>query len=193
MSTAVKLDQKYTYADYLTWTEDERWELIEGVPYNMSPAPSPEHQAIVSNLNWIFVDFIRVNKGLCQIFPAPFDVRFSADTDDSVSTVVQPDIVVVCDKQKIDDRGCAGAPDLIIEVLSPATAKKDMSEKFDLYEKYLVKEYWMVDPGNKVLHLYQLNEEKKYQLKKIYKKEDKFDVDLFEGLKIDLKDVFTSD
>ena len=128
---ALKQEERFTYGDYVTWDDDERWELIDGVPYNMSPAPRVRHQAISRELLAEFVLYLRGKS--CQVFAAPFDVRLpeSDERDDLVETVVQPDLSVICDRGKLDDAGCRGAPDLIVEILSPGTAHKDLKVKFD--------------------------------------------------------------
>ena len=126
---APKYEDTYTYADYLTWPEGERWELIEGVPYNMSPAPFRKHQGVVMELSRQIANFL--NDKSCEVYSVPFDVRLLPDIsqedatrvdDDDLTTVVQPDISIICDSEKLDERGCLGAPDVIIEVLSPSTA-----------------------------------------------------------------------
>ena len=156
---------KYSYADYLLWTFQERVEIIKGKLFNMSPAPRRIHQKIHS---MIFTDIAVSLKGKpCEIYSAPFDVRFPIqfeDSDEQTYTVVQPDICVVCDLKKLDDAGCKGAPNLIVEILSPTTASKDLNEKFDLYEEHGVQEYWLVYPGESVLEIYDLTD-KKYSLR----------------------------
>jgi Uma2 family endonuclease len=115
----------------------------------MSPAPRPLHQEIIINLGGELRHLIKKNRGACKVFPAPFDVRLpkSGETDDSrIDTVVQPDLCIVCDLSKIDDRGCLGAPDFVAEVQSPSTSKYDLTEKFNLYEASGVREYWVVFP-----------------------------------------------
>ena len=110
--------------------------------------------------------------------------------DDEITTVVQPDITVVCDISKLDEKGCKGSPDWVIEILSPATAKKDLKEKYFLYEKFAVKEYWIVYPDYKVVSVYVLNENKSYNIPVVYGEEDEIKVGIFEDLTIDLKTVF---
>jgi len=131
----------------------------------MSPVPSRSHQSIAANLTGIFYNNFK-NKS-CKFYPAPFDVRLvSAKTnDEKVSTVVQPDICVVCDQAKLDDRGCNGAPDLVIEILSPGNTKKEMGIKFELYEEAGVKEYWIVEPADKTIFVYTLQGRKYIGLK----------------------------
>lgn len=188
---AVKPDLKYTYADYLNWDDGERREIIDGEVYNMSPAPRRIHQKISGNL------FRKIGNYLdgktCQAYTAPFDVRLPLTKDNSdikIDTVVQPDIVVVCDQSKLDDWGCIGVPDLVIEIISESTANKDLKIKFNLYEKVGVKEYWIVFPDEKIIQIYKLvNNE--YGKPEVYDLDDKVTVGLFTDLVIDLKEVFS--
>lgn len=181
--------ERYTYKDYLQWPEDERWELIDGVPYNMSPAPSKRHQEITGAL---FVEFYNYLKGKpCKVYIAPFDVRMAGEgeSDDEASTVLQPDIVVICDRSKLDKRGCKGAPDLVVEVISPHTVKKDIIRKFDSYEKFGVKEYWIIRPEEETVTVFKLNKENKYGRPEIYCRADKIQVGIFNDLIISLEDI----
>lgn len=139
MALAQKTKKGFTYADYLTWPDDERWELIDGEAYNMSPAPTVKHQKITGNL-YILLSSHPEKRAECFVGIAPTDVVLSE------YNVVQPDVFVVCDEKKITEANIQGAPDLIVEVLSPATALKDKREKKALYEKYGVKEYIIVEP-----------------------------------------------
>ncbi len=157
-----KTDHKYTYKDYCSWPEDERWELIDGVAYDMSPAPSRRHQEVSFELAGLIREYLKGKD--CKAFAAPFDVMlpvFPVQSENEIDTIVQPDILVICDPSKIIEKGCLGAPDLIIEILSPSTSKKDLNEKFGLYEKHGVKEYWVVDPGNKYIRVFHLLTERK--------------------------------
>ena len=140
--------EKYSYADYLTWDEGERFELIDGEVFNMAPAPSRRHQQVLRELSTAFTVFLREKE--CEVLFAPFDVRLLVENkqEDVINNVVQPDLSIVCDKEKLDDKGCNGAPDMIIEILSPSSVKLDRWKKFQLYEKAEVKEYWLVDPIN---------------------------------------------
>ena len=150
-------DHKFTYREYCSWPDDERWELIDGVAYNMSPAPSSRHQRISGYIYTQLSIFLKKNP--CEPFAAPFDVIlpvFPIQDENEIDTIVQPDICVICDPSKIIEKGCLGAPDLIVEILSPSTSKKDLNEKFQLYEKHGVKEYWIVDPGNKYIQVFHL-------------------------------------
>ena len=149
--------EKFTYKNYLNWPENERWELIYGEAWDMSPAPTRKHQKIAMKLSYQIEDYLKDKD--CEVYIAPFDVRLpeNEESDQETDTVVQPDLLVVCDKSKLDDAGCKGAPDWIIEILSPSTAVKDLNNKYNLYEKKGVKEYWVVDPSNNYLTVYLLD------------------------------------
>lgn len=152
MPLAVKKEKRYTYRDYLTWSEEERWEIIDGVAYNMSPAPKVKHQRVVSNLDRRLGD--RVEQKGCRLFIAPTDVVLDE------YNVVQPDVFVVCDMDKITGDNIQGAPDLIFEVVSPSTEVKDRREKKDLYERFGVEEYIIVFPEREYVERYCLREGK---------------------------------
>ena len=152
----------YTYADYLTWQLGEWVELLRGkLTRRMSPAPARIHQLCSSNLHFLLRDYLR--RQPCQVYAAPFDVRLKtrgADgADTAITTVVQPDLCVICDRSKLDDRGCLGAPDWVIEILSPGTAARDMHDKFDLYEEAGVGEYWIVAPMDRNISVFALDGE----------------------------------
>ena len=187
---ALKRDERFTYGDYLTWDDDERWELIDGVPYNMTPAPRVAHQRILGEMYLQFGNWLKGK--LCQVFIAPFDVRLpeAEEPDDLVETVVQPDLLVICDKKKLDDAGCRGAPDLIVEILSPGTAGKDLKEKFSRYERAGVREYWIVDPLGKTVQVYRLGQNGSYGRPAVYVHTDRPQVGIFPELEIDLAAVF---
>lgn len=184
-----QLEERFTYGDYRSWSHDERWELIDGVAYNMSPAPSRVHQLVSGGLFFQFRIFLR--SASCHVYAAPFDVRLPHDEeqDDEIDTVVQPDIVVVCDKNKLDEKGCKGAPDLVIEILSPATSAKDLHEKFGLYERSGVKEYWIVHPLERTVMVFRLEGEG-FGKPAMYAGEDTVPVPLLGELVIDLKQAF---
>lgn len=187
--TPKELPSRYTYADYLTWPEDERWELIDGVPYNMTPAPTPKHQEVLGELFRLLANWLKGNK--CRAYIAPFDVRLAGAEmlDSEIDKVVQPDISVVCDPQKIDNRGCLGTPDMIIEILSPSTFKKDMGVKLALYESSGVKEYWVVYPLDETVMVFLL-ENGQYGKPTVYSVPDEIPVKLFQDLTIPLESVF---
>ena len=148
--------KRYTYADYLTWIDDKRRELIDGFFHLMS-APKRRHAFTLSELSYQLTAIIKKNQGKCRIYLAPFDVRlplYGSTDDDQVYDVVQPDICVICDLSKLDERGCIGAPDLIVEILSPTSFKYDWNRKFNRYEKAGVREYWIIDPKAKTTHVF---------------------------------------
>jgi Uma2 family endonuclease len=183
----------YTYADYLKWRFEEQMELIRGRIYKMSPAPAPLHQEICSNLNYTIHAFLKKKK--CKVYHAPFDVRLpdNNDTrDNKVTTVVQPDLCIICDLSKIDSRGCLGAPDLIIEVLSPGNSQKEVRLKFELYQEAGVKEYWLIYPGEQSVAVFLLNEKGKYEGAALYAGKDKIHCQAVPGLVIKLKEIFTN-
>jgi len=150
-------EETFTYADYKAWElkPGERFELINGVAYAMS-APNVSHQRIVSILNGEFYAFLKGKT--CEVFPSPFDVRLFYEEDDSDDTVVQPDIVVICDPKKLGEEGCRGAPDLVVEILSPSNMAIEMERKLLLYKKAGVQEYWIVDPKDKHICIYLLKD-----------------------------------
>jgi Uma2 family endonuclease len=159
------LTKSYTYADYLTWQLTDWVELIRGKVRPMSPAPRVVHQTISFNMSAAVRNGLRGKA--CRGFSAPFDVRLtktSANGDAQINTVVQPDICVVCDLNKLDEKGCVGAPDWIIEILSPGNLARDTKEKFDLYEENEVAEYWIVSPGEKSVTVYVL-QDGRYQVR----------------------------
>jgi Uma2 family endonuclease len=168
-------------------------ELMHGFIKMMSPAPRVEHAKVIKNIYRHFDSVVSRNKGKCQVFFAPFDVRFpkhGETADDKIDTVVQPDICVICDLAKLDERGCCGAPDMIVEVLSPSTFKKDVYEKFALYEEFGVKEYWLVHPKDKTVTAFILQENGKYNTGITYEAKGKVPVYIFDNYLIDLGDIF---
>ena len=147
----------HTYADYCSWPDDVRYELIDGVAYAMGPAPVRRHQGMLGE---IFRQVANILEGSpCRPYIAPFDVRLPKgdELDDDVDTVVQPDLVVICDRAKLDDKGCRGAPDWVVEVLSPSTAGHDQILKWALYQRVGVREYWLVHPVDRIVTIYTLN------------------------------------
>ncbi len=192
---AKKQDRTYTYGDYRKWPGDERWELIDGVAWNMSAAPNRFHQGYITELARQISNALSGKR--CRAYVAPFDVLLpdhAGQEEDDVITVVQPDISVICDRDKLTDKGCTGAPDWIIEILSPSTSRKDMQVKRDLYQHHGVREYWIVDPGNKYIQVYILNENGKYPEEPLLYIEEKYvDCSAVEGITIDLQRVFKAE
>ncbi len=187
-----KDDERFTYADYMKWPETERWELLEGVPVNMTPAPSRYHQEILLNLATEINRILKEKGQACKVYAAPFDVRLpeTDKADEEITTVVQPDISVICDVNKLDEWGCRGAPDLVVEIVSPATVKKDMIDKLTLYEKHGVLEYWIIHPGERSVMVYKLDKEKRYGRADVLSENDKINLPLKDTSEIALKDIF---
>ncbi|OFX61809.1 MAG: hypothetical protein A2046_03190 [Bacteroidetes bacterium GWA2_30_7] len=181
---------KFTYADYLTWNDDKRWEIIDGYIYDMNTSPKRKHQSISGNLSVLFSNFLKVKK--CKVYIAPFDVCLCEknESDEEIENVVQPDISIFCDTSKLNDNGAKGSPDLIIEILSESTYKKDLGVKLILYQKYAVKEYWLVDPNTDSLTVYKLDLFGRYQIEKEYTKNEKVIVGIFPELKININELF---
>jgi Uma2 family endonuclease len=185
------MNKRYSYADYLTWFDNIRRELINGFIKLMSPAPSKMHQEISVALSGSFYQYLK--RIPCQVFHAPFDVRLpNNDEKDEkkIYTVVQPDICVICDPEKLDDKGCLGPPDLIIEIVSDQNPKRDVKEKFELYQRHGVSEYWMIFPDERTLFVYLLNKEGKYENVGIYAEDEKVKVNIFDDFHIDLAEIF---
>lgn len=181
----------FTYIDYLKLDSNERVELIDGQFFAMSPAPSRVHQKIVTEGARIIGNFL-AEKGLnCEVYVAPFDVRLmdEGESEDSCKNVVQPDISVVCDKNKLDDKGCKGAPDFIIEVVSPSNASIDYVKKLYLYEKFGVKEYWIVNPDSKNVLVYILNDEEQYGEPQKYKFNEQINCNVFKDLRFSIEEI----
>ena len=180
----------YSYANYLNWLFDDRVELIKGKIFKMSPAPSRAHQEISINLLKSFLFFLSGKH--CKVYSAPFDVRFpkASKADKDVFTVLQPDICVICDKSKLDDRGCIGAPDLIVEILSPGNTKMELLHKYKVYEEFGVKEYWVVSQSDQSILIYTLNDLGKFQPSKIFTLSEKVTSSVLPGFELELDDVF---
>ena len=176
----------YTYADYVNYPENERIEIIDGHIYAISPSPSRIHQEIIMEVAAEIRNYIKFKKGDCKIYPAPFDVILKNDDDDIANskTTVQPDISVICDKNKLNDKGCVGAPDLIIEVVSPFNSNNDYIRKLNLYDHYKVREYWIVNPMKQTVLVYTLTDTG-YDMPNIYTFKDKIKVNIYDNLEID--------
>lgn len=183
------LNGTYTYADYLLWHFEERLELIKGKIFKMSPAPNTRHQKISGRLFLEIGSFFKNHS--CQAFFAPFDVRLprkSQLSNQKIYTVVQPDLCVICDESKLDEKGCLGAPDLIIEILSPGNSKKEKDNKFDLYQENGVREYWLVDSADNTVYAYVLSDEGIYLGLK--PATETLRSTIFPGLEINVEDIF---
>ena len=180
---------EYTYADYLKFEFEEMVELIRGKIFRMSPAPKTIHQKVSGNLLGIFWQYLKQRE--CQVFHAPFDVILPVANKkrEKATTVVQPDIVVICKPEIIEEGGCFGVPDLIIEILSPHTSKKDLQLKYDVYEEAGVPEYWIVMAELQLVEVFVL-EHGKYQRITTYVKEDQIMPRALPGLTIHLDEVF---
>jgi len=179
----------YTFADYLRWQLEERVELIRGRLWKMSPAPGTRHQQVSQAINRVMLNFFY--RQSCQVFTAPFDVRLPAGSrKGDGATVVQPDLCVVCDPAKLDEHGCNGAPDLVVEILSPGNSSREMGEKFRVYEESGVREYWMVNPAERAVMAYVLDERGVFTGRAPALEGDAFRSAVFPELVIDLKEVF---
>ncbi len=183
-------DKTYTYADYLQWTFDDRLEILKGKLFKMTPAPSRRHQKLAGK---IYVKISRfLDKKTCEAYFAPFDVRLSRKNaaDESVTTVFQPDICVVCDLTKLDDRGCVGAPDIVVEILSSGNNKKELRNKYEIYEEAGVQEYWIFWPESQTFLKYTLDETGKYIPSKVLTSGDEVITPVLPGFVLDLEEVF---
>lgn len=189
----LNLDKKYTYADYVKWTFEEAVELIKGRIFKMA-APLSNHQDSSLNLATVLKNYVKGKS--CKVYAAPFDVRLpkpisQRKTDKDIETVVQPDICIVCDLSKIDRRGCLGAPDLIVEILSKGTASKDVKDKFEVYEESGVREYWIVSLTERLVNVFRLNEQGKYVPdNRPYVPSDTIRVGIFSDFSILVDDIF---
>ena len=183
------IDNKiYTYNDYLKFSEDTIVEIIDGRISAMSPAPSRIHQKIVMDISYKIRQYIENNNGPCEVYAAPFDVVLKNDEEEALSSknIVQPDISVICDKSKLTDRGCTGSPDMIVEVVSPSNSRDDYIKKLNLYEKFKVREYWIVNPIKKSILVYTLSENG-YEMPDSYTFNDNVKVNIYNDLEVDFK------
>ncbi|MDR0388879.1 MAG: Uma2 family endonuclease [Spirochaetaceae bacterium] len=197
MSTAYKDEEDerahYTYADYLVWETDQRYELISGEAYMMA-APSVAHQVISGELFGQFWNFLKGKP--CQVFTAPFDVRLFPVEDESDDTVVQPDLLVICDKSKIaDGKACRGAPDMVIEILSPSNSEIPLLLKFAKYLKAGVREYWIIDPEVKTIQVHILEKSSKkspeHYISSVHSGNEVLGVSVLPGLTIDFNSIWS--
>jgi Uma2 family endonuclease len=180
----------YTYADYLTWEMEEMVELIKGKVFKRDvAAPRMSHQKVSIHLSTEFFNFLKGKT--CQVFHAPFDVRLPVKSkrNQDIDTVVQPDLCVVCDPEKLDDAGCIGAPDLVVEILSPGNNKRDLKYKYEVYEESGVKEYWVIHPNEQTLLIYTLVDGK-YQSSRLFVAGDTVGSSCIEGFQLNLEEIF---
>lgn len=183
-------NKRYTYKDYLSCTKEEKYEIINGVPYAMSLVQSRVHQEISMRLVNEIYNYLKGKK--CKVYAAPLDVRLCKEdlVDSDILDVVQPDITVVCDENKLDDRGVKGVPDLIIEIVSPSSTSLDYVKKLNLYGDYGVREYWIINPKTQKLLVYKIDNNDFYGEPEMYAREDKVKVGIFKELTIDLMEIF---
>ncbi|WP_293303731.1 Uma2 family endonuclease [Pedobacter sp. UBA5917] len=180
----------YSYADYMRFEFEERLEIIKGRIFKMSPAPSRIHQKILGRIHNPIYNILKGHN--CEVYMAPFDVRLAkkSKNDKEVFTVVQPDIVVVCDQDKLDKRGCIGAPDIVVEILSPGNNKKELINKYEVYEEAGVKEYWIVSHLDKTFFRYILDDQGKFQPTKLLTEGEEVTTPIMPGFKLILEEVF---
>jgi Uma2 family endonuclease len=181
------LTKEYTFSDYLQWQFSERVELLKGFIKQMSPAPSRRHQTTSQNINKYFLNFFTCST--CSIFSAPFDVRLPIASAKKDTTVVQPDLCIICDESNLDDYGCNGAPDLIVEIVSPNNSKYDVDTKFRLYQEAGVMEYWIVQTEMKTVLVYRL-QDGVYMGSKPFAEGEIIESPLFPEMKIAVDEVF---
>ncbi len=185
----------YSYADYLTWQFEQTVELIRGRIWPMA-GPSRQHQDISRELTLALGNFFA--RSGCRLYSAPFDVRLydrrkSMKANKDVYTVVQPDLCIICDLEKLDDKGCLGAPDLVIEILSPGNSSKEMKVKKLLYEENAVREYWIVDPDHETVHQFHLTDADVYSPATIYVSDETLQAVIFPDFNVDLTTIFIAD
>ena len=182
--------ETYTFADYLTWDEGDRYELIYGDAVMMAP-PIYIHQKVLTEISRQIANFL--DDKPCEILSAPFGVRLfeqQGDTPDNVDTIVEPDLTIICDHSKIDHYGCKGAPDMVIEILSPSTMRRDRIVKLDLYRRAGVREYWIVDPQNQSVEVYLRDENNDLRPREVYTRTDTAKVTVLDGCTVELAKVF---
>lgn len=181
---------RYSYAEYLDWQIDEMVELIKGKVFrSAAAAPGRIHQEISGKIFTQLFNFLENHP--CKVYQAPFDVRLPVKSkrNEDIDTVVQPDICVICDNSKLDDLGCVGAPDLIIEILSPGNNKKELKNKYEVYEESGVREYWIIHPDEQTVMVYTLVEGR-YIPSKLLTSGDFIESKSVSGFRLDLEYVF---
>lgn len=184
-----KVNGVYTYADYLSWQMDEMVELIKGKIFRQAAAPRVNHQRVSGIVFTSLFNFLKGKK--CEVFAAPFDVRLPVKSKkhEDIDTVVQPDICVICDSNKLDELGCLGAPDLVVEILSPGNNSKELLHKYEVYEESGVREYWVIQPSGHTLLVYTLVNGK-FVPSRLFTHGDVVNSDVIEGFSLDLEEVF---
>jgi len=185
-----KEDERYTYAEYRRWPAEERWELIDGTAWSMCAAPSRAHQDVSREMLRLISNWLKGKP--CKVYDAPFDVLLPSDpeeADEDVDTVVQPDLAVFCDRSKLTAAGARGAPDLVVEIISPWTLKKDLNDKFRLYERVGVREYWVVDPSGS-LQSYSLADSGRFGNPVILEGSGKLESTVLQGFTLDVAALF---
>lgn len=183
------INKTYTYADYFKWKFEERVELIKGRIFKMSPAPNRRHQRLSGDIYYELRNYLKGKK--CEVYVAPFDVRLprKSKEDKDIITVLQPDICVICDPAKLDDRGCIGAPDIVVEILSPGNNSKELKNKYEIYEESGVSEYWVVSPQDQTFALYRL-EAGTYQSSRLMVAGDIVTSTVLPGFTLNLSELF---
>jgi Uma2 family endonuclease len=183
------LTKTYTYADYLKWTFDERLELIKGKIFTMSPAPGTNHQRLSLRLGQWIANYLTGKP--CEVFLAPFDVRLPrrSKSDQQILTVLQPDVCVICDPKKVDEKGCIGAPDIVVEVLSLGNNKKELQNKYEVYEEAGILEYWIIHPLEKTFLKYTLIDDK-FQPSRLLTIGDEVTTEILPGFILSLDELF---
>ena len=184
------LSKTYTYADYVKWQFDVRIELIKGEIFKMRPAPSRSHQDIFFSIALKLGIYLKGKP--CKAYLAPFDVRFPRNSKDdkAIYTVLQPDICVICDLTKLDDRGCVGAPDIVIEILSPGNNKKELRNKYEVYQEAGVKEYWIIHPSERTFLKYTLDNQGFFQPSRLLTGGEEITTPIQPGFSMDLDEIF---
>lgn len=185
----IDLSGTYSYADYLKWDIDERLELIKGKIFPVT-GPSTRHQRVSMKVSANLYNYLESKT--CEVFTAPFDVRLTRNAVDDklITTVVQPDLCVICDPAKIDSKGCVGAPDIVVEILSPGNNRKELKNKYDVYEEAGVREYWVFHPEAKLFFKYVLNETGKFESSRVLTSGDEVTSPILPGLSLSLDEVF---
>ena len=178
--------KKISYAELLEFDDEKRYELIDGVPYLMA-SPRVDHQDILGELYYQLKTYLKGKT--CRVFASPLDVKLSGEKDNKKEfNVVQPDIMVVCDQNKITEKNIQGAPDLAIEITSPNNPAHDKLVKLNLYQKFGVKEYWIVSLEEQIISVFLLNEDKIYTIPKAYYLDEKIKVNVLKECYIDLSE-----